>query len=413
MGTMTTAQWNQDATTKITMALKVLRLADSQSQAHARAYFKSTRDGSQHRNKFKAMHADFHNTHKVMRLGDQLKELVKATEKVLWSLKRSLADQRTASSSSEDQLRVCIYRSQMREKRPLQERVQDGCEAGLERERHVLQKAHDDLKEQMRKTAEIIPKVEEVLEQLRDEEYNMVSIGGDENPRDVKVAGSNDPAANGPGVISSRKSQKTVKLTIKEEERLQSTSELVKRAKELEHKANNLLEQSQDMIKRFVSDAGRANRMVVAELTKRISETQAVKKRLEFLLSETEARLKEKNRRLTWKGPEGQVFVLEEKPIKIQKARETATKKKGKKYAEPDSGELDQVVAAPIGMDGGKFDGGRGLNANASQKALENMRDELQLELNNKTTALQIDVACQRAKCVDSQVVVPFNTRKP
>lgn len=403
MGTMTTAQWHMDAAEKVTMALKVLRMADTHSQAHARAYFLSKRDGSQHKARFKAMHAADKNTYTVKRLSVQLKDRINATSKVLASLKRSLAEQKVVASSHNDQLRVCICRSQMRDKRPAMEKVQDGCEVGLERERDVLQKAYDDGMEQMCQKDQLIIKVEDVLEKLRDEEYHVISISGCESPSLMPVSPSHNS------------NPRKVKLTNREEERLEETAQLLKKAHELEHEAASLIQMSQETMRRSVSDAGRAHRMVVAELTKRVSETMAIKKRLEFLLSEIENRIKDQTFRVAWRGLEGQDLSIElEQPrLETVRGRESVhfkvMKKRmigGHKYMEPESGDVEQVHPTE-GMKAAGRDCRKPEVTGESIEGLSNMRDELRSELYNKTAALQIDLACQRAKCVDGEVVFP------
>lgn len=155
-------------------------------------------------------------------------------------------------------------------------------------------------------------------------------------------------------------------------------------ANTMEREAKWMREESQDAIRTSSIDGGFSQRRIQAELRKKIQSTSGLKRRLEFLVSEAESRIRVHTWRATWRDHAEVVQV-------------TKKERSGKKYF---TDRPDKIAAAKE-------------LANVKDleplEVLEEALDALKADLIDKSAALAIDERCKYAQVVDGQVEVIVN----
>lgn len=172
---------------------------------------------------------------------------------------------------------------------------------------------------------------------------------------------------------------------------LRQLARTLAQANAVERESKWMREESQDAIRSASIYGGMAYRRVQAEMKKKIQTTQGLKKRLEFLISEAESRIRLHRWRSTWKDHAEVVKVTEKKWA-------------GKKYF---TQHQDPIAAA---------------------EDLENQKDceplevldeaisALKADLADKSAALAIDERCKYSRIVDGKIMVdvpPPQQRSP
>lgn len=180
---------------------------------------------------------------------------------------------------------------------------------------------------------------------------------------------------NKPGSILHKESQDTVKSMMM--------------AKDFEIQVKKLREQGQKTIRTTSADASFALRCVKAEMQKRIEETVAMQKPLEFLISETDKQIRLHAWKLTWRDH----AEVREETSKVSKTKRLSQNSFAKN--------ADPVAASVAAAD--ELERQPDLEP---LEVVEGIRDKLVADLQDKVAALNIDLRCQHARCAGDQISV-------
>eukprot|EP00746_Dinoflagellata_sp_MGD_P166881 gnl/MRDRNA2_/MRDRNA2_97083_c0_seq1.p1 gnl/MRDRNA2_/MRDRNA2_97083_c0~~gnl/MRDRNA2_/MRDRNA2_97083_c0_seq1.p1 ORF type:complete len:731 (-),score=164.90 gnl/MRDRNA2_/MRDRNA2_97083_c0_seq1:77-2269(-) len=159
-------------------------------------------------------------------------------------------------------------------------------------------------------------------------------------------------------------------------------------ANAVERESKWMREESQDAIRSASIYGGMARRRVQAEMKKKIQTTQGLKKRLEFLISEAESRIRLHRWRSTWKDHAEVVKVAEKKWA-------------GKKYFT----DREDPIGAAEDLENQKDC--------EPLEVLDEAIQALKADLADKSAALALDERCKYSRVVDGNIIVELPPTQP
>jgi len=328
----TPGEWHQHANTNMNLASTTQGKAAYQAELSKRAHNECVNDNvSMYQDLHSILEKKVTNTHRLI---EKLENRAKSTENSIEATRKSLRLLEQAHAEKDSPIRLCAWRMEQRDKRPLRECVRDNVEIALEEERGALVHTQEALSKNIHTTKNTIASLEGKLAELRhdlDQKRQANSVDElclkttqrsyysavDTTPRSQSARGS----PTGPGSASTRlpSARRTggVGAVAAEEE---STRNEVKRQNEakrlsdhvskLEDAAQALRDQNAKLVAhcwKCMSDSGSKT---TGALKERVSEIQQMLRRL---VKETEAtKKKEEKTKITINETRSHIQYLEE-----------------------------------------------------------------------------------------------------
>jgi hypothetical protein len=248
---------------------------------------------SENLGKYHSLHASFSNKTNMSRnLCDNLHNRMKSVALSIKKNEHSLAALEHANRAKEAPLALCKYRIDARHKRPQREHIRDPFEYALEEEESTLQSAQADLKVQMERTHRSIQELVDCLKELQhDFDVKSHALQIDEQcMRSTHKAwhkGSTPRSPVPPATTVAFQSTNTGNEDLRCKESVDRTS----LAKDKEAEAHQLREYNMQLIEHCQHACDMAKARTERAMQERISENQAMRKRLEGEVRETNAKI--------------------------------------------------------------------------------------------------------------------------
>lgn len=214
-------------------------------------------------------------------------------------------------------LNVCERRLELRENRPLQEQVLDHCQEALERERSVLMGARASLQEHIERMKEMLVGLDRCNQELREDlQHKRHGLRIDRScisPRGSAPLRSTSGSGKLGSTCSSVRGGASERLVLpllqempfysqpsspkgaepgtghqQEEQRQETTRQLISRVVKAEEDAMRLLNEGDALMMGTRRDCAKATQQAQVELARRVDETQTLKRQLEAQIQETE-----------------------------------------------------------------------------------------------------------------------------
>jgi len=348
---------------------------------------------SENLGQYHTLHAKFNEkTNATRNLCDGLHMRIKSVMMSIKKNEQSLAALEQAYRAKEAPLALCNYRLDQRHKRPQREHIRDDFELALEEEQSTLHSAQADLKVQMERTQRCIQELNDNLKELQ-HDFNVKSHSLQIDEQCMRSTHKQWHKSTTPRSRVPEATTKAFQSTNSgnEDLRFKQTIDRCNAAKEKEGEAQQLREYNQQLIEHCQQAVEWAKNRTERTMQERIAENQAMRKKLETEIRETNIKIeKVKSTLLETKM---QIKSLVE-PKQLNDTRDSWRKQRA--YREQI---LDPVSTQMVEHKMHLIKTNEALNDRRSQEKqilaeLEKRKQLLQADLADKMTACQIDLDC-------------------
>lgn len=330
--------------------------------------------------------------HTTAQLIDILDERIRSVTTSIQRTKASVAFLQSAFNSKKEPLSLCVYRQSIRTKRPAQEMIRDPFEIALEEEKEVLLSAEDRLSQAVRNTEHMVKCLNDSLEELsHDHEVKTHSLQIDRAC--IGKTHSSWPATPDPQTTSRPATPATL-ASHAEEKRQQETLERDYSAKEKQAHASTIRDDNDVLIAKTTQECLDARSNVETKMRERIAEIQVKRRELEMSIADTQQQIEAVTqcRSLT----DAQIRSHEEPEAVLKHRRELRTQRLTEEnISDPVTTELlDQQQNLKLSramLDQRKEE------ERQSIAMLIKTKQDLQADLADKTSALHLDLECQKS----------------
>lgn len=310
MSMHTTQEWAQSAHYNMYQAQATHRKAVDQQDRSSRAHEEVMSDNL---GMYNELHSSLEQKVRTsQRLVEKLQLRAQSVENSLQHTKQTLVKLEEALVSKDAPLTLCAWRMEQRERRPLREQVRDAAEVCLEMEKATLIDAQQKLKEFIKKTRAAITSLEGKLEELRyDIQQKSQALSVDElclrtTSRSLETVserstflrqggqassgcsgGRNLPSKIRGGAQLARHEAASQEGSRNEMLRQQEALRLNQSAIHREQAAKELREEASKLIQRVARAAEDATAKTDKSMKDRVNENQQMRRRLESELRET------------------------------------------------------------------------------------------------------------------------------
>lgn len=340
------------------------------------------------------------------RLIDVLQRRANSVENSIQHCMHSLSQLDATHRALDPQIQLTMWRLEQREGRPLSEQVNDGPEMQLEAEKDMLMDTQQKLSDAMKRTKNTIHELEGQLKDVRhDIEHKTQALGIDETclrttQRSFALMAersrpfSNPPGGRQPGVPKSLTSKTPFSLSDSsrnETVRQQEAARLNVSAASREEAAKALRDDNKSMTTRLRKGAEEMHQRSERTLQERISECQAMRKRLEEEIAGTNQRID--HTKHTIQETRQQIKSMEE-PMECTSTcasyrQQRATREHIVDPVTTKLSEHQQMV-----LDAIKELQDHNEQEKINLRELSERRDKLKDDLRDKTAAMHIDLNC-------------------
>lgn len=411
------AQWHSQTETNLAMALRAHKLADEQFVSSALGHTYTWDDNV---SQYQGVHQNFAKKVSTTRqLRDLLDERIRSLSRTIDDTRQTLSSLQAACAAKDEPMSLCQWRMEQRASRPERELVRDQFEISLEKERDALHMAQEKLKNQTKKTENAVQTLQLWKDELADDyQHKVESLKIDEQcmttahrtwpakgkprmDRTLLAAGADVTGGGGGGrgmkmpslpADDPSHSIASVRNANDEEKRQTETMQRIAQARETERSASGLREENARCIAKTNKDCSTAKRHVEEAMTRRIEETQSMKKRLEWTIEETERKIQMISESMSKTGAN---LRSHDEPEAICSSREKF--RNGRSHRENIG---DPVTTS---MDKHKYRLRRNqkhleqchIDEEGTIRTLEDAKRDLMSDLSDKVKALTIDLRCQ------------------
>jgi hypothetical protein len=331
-------------------------------------------------------------------LVDILDERIRSVTTSIQRTKASLASLQSAFNAKKEPLSLCVYRQTTRAKRPQREMIRDPFEIALEEEKETLLSAQDRLSQAMRNTEQTIKCLNDSLKELsHDHEVKTHSLSIDKTC--LGKSHSIWPAVTDTGVPSPKQGSEASAPyaawhSSAEDKRQQDTLERNNCAKEKETHASNLRDDNDVLIAKTTQECLDARSNVETKMRERIAEVQSKRRELEMSIADTQQKIESMTQCRALTDSE---IRSHEEPESILKQRMElrTTRHTEENISDPVSTELMEQ-AHNLKQSRAMLDR-RKEEERQSMAMLLKTKQDLQGDLADKTTALHLDLECQKS----------------
>lgn len=356
-----------------------------------------------------SMYDTLHNSmsNKVKNSYRLLEKLQKRAESLEASVQKMGTSQAFVEKGLRDKdapLQLCAWRLEQREKRPLREQVRDNVEIALEEEKAVLMDTQRRLSDAAKRSKAMVAELSQALDEVRhDIEQKLQALSVDEmclrsTERSMHAVLERTPpppsarSRGSPNKLKMSRHQVALQESSKNEVHRQQDCERLNRACiQREDAAKALREENAKLVQRCETAAHEAAARSMKRLQERVHDNQAMRRRLETELRETQEKID--HTKGTMSQTKYQIKALEE-PIDLTSSCAAWRKQRAHKehIADPVSTALQEhrvtVLQAQREL----------INHHQSEKGhlkeLQDRRERLKEDLRDKTASLHIDVTC-------------------
>lgn len=403
-------------------------MADEQYQASAKSHFQTRLDNvTQYQNVQRNFNKKIGVTRK---LKEQVDVRVQSMAQAGRAVQRCLTELLETKHSLDGPRQLCSWRLEQRAMRPARELIRDNLEIALEEEHEALLKGQRLLQLKADQTEGLLSQLQSLHRELKsDGEYKAGSMSIDKQCVDTKhqtwpgtarvSLGLNHwtacevpevpQTAALPPLIATHSADGTHKTSMvhkancehEELMRQEDTLMRIRHARDLERDAEDYREQAEEVRRQVLASTKGALKRVQEEMRKRIAATQAMKKRVEFLVSETKARIGLLTQSMTRTGSQMQSHA---EPLHLCAIRESIRSRRVKHedIADPVASAMDEHKIH-LKQNHDELEECRQNEVEMLQD-LENMRHQLESDLRDKVEALSIDVRCQKHGCFGKDI---------
>jgi len=404
MSMHTPADWAGHATANMSQAQKAHLGASKQMESSRRAHDDTVLNNiSCYDHVHKTMGQKVKNT---QRLIEKLNLRQQSIENSLNAQRSSLAVLEQAVADKESPIRLCQWRLDSREKRPLREQVRDPVEMALEEEHNVLVDTQHRLSEAIKRTKAAIHDLDTTLSEVKhDIEHKVHALNVDESclrstERSMQsVLERTPPPSSARGTtrpqnaltMAARHQVAHQESSSNEVRRQQNAEHLSRHAAAKEEAAKALREDSQRLVQRCETMAADHLQRTEKRFQERVHENQSMRRRIEREVRETSTQIH--NTKQTITDTRYQLRALEE-PMELTSmcASSRQTRATKEHIVDPVTTALHQHRNATLNAHKGLMEHQQ--QEKAHLKELMDRRDRLSEDLQDKSSALQIDLNC-------------------
>eukprot|EP00746_Dinoflagellata_sp_MGD_P168223 gnl/MRDRNA2_/MRDRNA2_99499_c0_seq1.p1 gnl/MRDRNA2_/MRDRNA2_99499_c0~~gnl/MRDRNA2_/MRDRNA2_99499_c0_seq1.p1 ORF type:complete len:464 (+),score=95.45 gnl/MRDRNA2_/MRDRNA2_99499_c0_seq1:99-1490(+) len=331
-------------------------------------------------------------------LVDILEERIRSVTTSIQRTQASLGALQTAHRAKETPLNLCVYRQTTRAKRPQREMIRDPFEIALEEEKETLLSAQDRLSQAMRNTEQTIKCLNDSLKELsHDHEVKTHSLQIDKQCQGKSH--SIWPAVTSTGVPNPKQGSEASAPYAgwhagAEDKRQQDTLERNNCAKEKESHASQLRDDNDVLIAATTQECLDARNNVETKMRERIAEVQTKRRDLEMSIADTQQKIEAMTQCRALTDSE---IRSHEEPENILKHRMElrTTRHTEENISDPVTTEMleqqHSLKQSRAMLDRRKEE------ERQSMAMLLKTKQDLQADLADKTTALHLDLECQKS----------------
>lgn len=402
MSMHTTEEWAQHAQLNMTKASAAQHMAHKQLDMSRKAHESTVCNNL---SMYEALHQSM--SQKVKNSYRLIEKLQKRADSIEVSLQKTLASQTALERALRDKdvpLQLCNWRLEQREKRPLREQVRDAVEVALEEEKGTLVETQKRLAEATKRTKAMGVELKSALDDVRaDVEHKMQALSVDEmclrsTERSMHAVIERTPpptssrTPRSPNSMKLSRHQVALQESAKNEVVRQQEAERLNRACALkEEHAKVLREENVKLMQRCEAIVIDANGKSEKRMQERVQETQAMRRRLEGELRETQTKIE--STKHTMQETKYQIKALDE-PIDLTSSCASWRKQRATRehIVDPVSTTLQEHRMTVLTHQQELLSHHQ--NEKTHLKELQERRERLKEDLRDKTSSLHIDLNC-------------------
>eukprot|EP00746_Dinoflagellata_sp_MGD_P110502 gnl/MRDRNA2_/MRDRNA2_47503_c0_seq1.p1 gnl/MRDRNA2_/MRDRNA2_47503_c0~~gnl/MRDRNA2_/MRDRNA2_47503_c0_seq1.p1 ORF type:complete len:473 (+),score=106.62 gnl/MRDRNA2_/MRDRNA2_47503_c0_seq1:92-1510(+) len=440
-------EWNHNTVTNLGNSNNSMWNADWQMRQSQQSHLQTQKDNL--RNYQAAHRATERKVDATTKLSAHLQHRIQCTQQAISLSNQNLQALKAAMEAKIPPLQLCTWRMEQRSMRPQRELVRDPVEIALENEKETLVNAREQLQMACEKTDRMIQALSKSLDELEHDLHNKThslgiddkcygtqhrswphsgrqaaklstTMGGHAQEMDMAASatlgsmkgmnGTRDFGMNDTGRVDHAHTCTNIE---QEEQRHHFTMGLMNTSADIERAAQKLREECQRLMQKTQRDCEIAKNNSENTLQKRIADTKDLRNKLSSTIEDTAKKI-QKLRQCNDLTGLNLDSHLEPRDLYGTKSKLRATRLPRENIGDPVKTTLDKHATQLKNNFNHLTDTFNGEMTNLAE--LERMKAAMELDLKDKTTALQIDLKCKNQAMPEkgsSLVAMPLASTPP